>query len=195
MHRLAGHRTVGARRPRFRVGDERVGARRQRVGGEALVLPAAAERPRFRGGRWRGPILHRLLRPVGRFLDVGRAGEPRTVDVGEVAFDLHHLRALQALVLDRVDRVGIQTIDDRTLGCERKRQRRGDCSQDGETAHSRHRVRTPQREQDDVEHSTAVTHVTTPFAGPFSAICRAHSTEPVRSLRRERLGRSAQSRP
>ena len=76
--------------------------------GEALVLPAAAERPRLEVHVRQAPLLHRLLRPVGRFLDVGRAGEPRAVDVGEVALDLHHLRALQPFVLDAVDRVEVE---------------------------------------------------------------------------------------
>ena len=89
---------------------ERIGARRDRHGDEALVLPAAAERKRLEVDVGEPPLLHRLLRPVGRFLDVRRAGEPGAVDVGEVALGLHHLRALQPFFLDAVDGVEVDLL-------------------------------------------------------------------------------------
>ena len=46
-----------------------------------------------------------LHRPVRRLLDVRRARQPRPVHVGQVAGDLHHLRALESLFLDLVDGV------------------------------------------------------------------------------------------
>ena len=118
---VTGHLTVGAGRPGFRVADQRIGARRYRHRGEHLILPAAAERPRLEVHVREAPLLHRLLRPVGGFLDVGGAGEARTVDVGEVALDLHDLRALKAFVLDLVDRVEVEFLRHRPLRGERQR--------------------------------------------------------------------------
>ena len=127
-HRFAGDRPLRARRPRFRIGDDRIGARRQRVGDEALVLPAAPERERFELHVRQPPLLHRLLRPVGRLLDVRRAGEARSVDVGEIAFELHHLRALQPFFLDPVDRVEVEFFRDRPIRCERADEHGDECS-------------------------------------------------------------------
>jgi hypothetical protein len=118
--RFAGDRAVGSRRPCLGVADERVGARRQRHRGERLILPAAAERPAFEVDVRQAPLLHRPGRPIGRFLHVGRPGEARTVDVGEVALNLHHLRPLQSFVLDAIHRVEIELLGDRPVCGERQ---------------------------------------------------------------------------
>ena len=72
------------------------------------------------------PLFHGLLRPVGRFLDVRRAGQTGTVHIGEVALRLHHLRALQPFFFDAVDGVEVDLFGDRPVRCERKRRQDGD---------------------------------------------------------------------
>ena len=57
---------------------------------------------------------------------LGEPGEARTVDVGEVAFDLHHLRTLQAFFLDAVDRVEVEFFGDGPVGGERQPDEDGD---------------------------------------------------------------------
>ena len=124
--RFARHRPVGAWGPGFRVGDERIAARGQRVGGEALALPAAAKGPGLLMDVGQPPVLHRLHRPVAGFLHVGRAGQSRAVDVSEVALDLHHFGALEPFVFDAVERIEIDLLRHRQLGGERQGDEHGD---------------------------------------------------------------------
>ena len=120
QHGLTGDRAVRAGRPRLRETDQRIRARRDRHGDEPLVLPAASERKRFQMDVGEPPLLHGLLRPVGRFLDVRRAGQAGTVDIGEVALGLHHLRALQPFFFDSVDGIEVDSFRIGPISGERK---------------------------------------------------------------------------
>ena len=71
------------------------------------------------------PLAHLLLRPVRAFLELGRPGQARSVDVGQVAGQLHHFRSLEPLVLDRVDQLGIDAVDRRALGGQQRNGHRG----------------------------------------------------------------------
>ena len=63
------------------------------------------------------PFFHFAHGPVGGLLDVGRIGEPRAVDIGEIAHDVHHLRMIEAFVFDLLD--GVQVRCARSLRAQR----------------------------------------------------------------------------
>ena len=139
-HRFARDRAVGAGRPGFGEADERIGARRHRHRDEAFGLPSAAERPRLDVNVGEAPVFHRLHRPVGGFLDVGRAGQARAIYVGEVALNLHHLRALrlQPFFLDAVHGVEIDLLGDRPVGGDRQAQDDGEHRGERESTSGNH---------------------------------------------------------
>ena len=96
---LAADEAVGAGRPAGRRAGNRECLRRDGRHVELLVRPAAVEAV---GGRStaRAPTFcrpHSFILADGPFaglLHVGRAGQPRAVDVGQPARDLHDLRGL-----------------------------------------------------------------------------------------------------
>src|SRR5690349_18632459 len=63
------------------------------------------------------PLLQFAHGPVGGLLDVRRIGEPRAIDIGEITHDVHHLRMIEAFVLDLLD--GVQVRGARSLRTQR----------------------------------------------------------------------------
>src|SRR5690348_6091484 len=59
------------------------------------------------------PFFHFAHGPVGGLLDVRRIREPRAVDIGEITHDVHHLRMIEAFVLDLL--YGVQVCRARSL--------------------------------------------------------------------------------
>ncbi len=130
---LAHDRTVRARRPCFRVRNDRASRRRHQMTGVIVVRPAATERsPGGERGVRQAPGLHFLDGPIGGGADVRRPGEPRSMDVRQIARDVHHLRSLQAFLFDPIDRLQVHgfTIAIIVLTGERRRQNRGSRHQD-----------------------------------------------------------------
>ncbi len=88
---LTRHRAVRARRPRLWIADDRQAAAGR--GGhhvELVVRPAAAERTEgLELHVDQAPGRHLLDRPVAGLAESRRVREPRTVDVGQPAHDLH----------------------------------------------------------------------------------------------------------
>ena len=74
-----------------------------------------AEVPRFEMTVLEPPCVHLLDRPLARGLQVGRAGQPRTIDVGQHLDRLHDFRMVGAFLTDLPEGVGVDAL----VGLER----------------------------------------------------------------------------
>ena len=53
------------------------------------------------------PFLHLAGGPGRRLLYVRRIGQTRTIDIAQVAHDVHHLRMIETFILDLIDAIQI----------------------------------------------------------------------------------------
>ena len=110
--RVGRHRAAGAWRPRPGKRDERERLRRDDVGGELLVHPAAAElAPHLLARVRQAPLAHPRDRPRRGSADVGRVRQPRAVHLGEIPERVHDLRPLEPFGLDLVDGIEVDSLD------------------------------------------------------------------------------------
>ena len=94
-HGLGFHRSIRTGRPRLRIANQRRDGRRQKVADKPIVGPSAAERSPGLELRVREPpTLHLFHRPLACGADVRRSREPGSIDISEVAGDVHDLRSL-----------------------------------------------------------------------------------------------------
>ena len=98
------------------------------IADEALVAASRGRTATSRGARSPGPTSFIVFcAQSAASLMFGRAGQTRAVDVGEIARDLHHLRALEPFLLDPVNRVEVEFLGDRPVGGHRHAQKRDDA--------------------------------------------------------------------
>ena len=118
---VSGDGTVGAGSPSFGVGDERERMRRDDLHGGAFIGPAATEGPRLEVDVRELPRLHLFGGPFGGVSHVGRVGEARAVDIGEVADNFHDLGGLrvEAFFPDLMDCSQVGLANGRGLGSKR----------------------------------------------------------------------------
>ncbi len=110
-HRGRGDRPVGARCPRQRLDHQRVLHRRHDVQRRPVVQPPRmAEVPLLEVRVLQPPRRGLLHHPVLRRAQVGRAGQPRPVHIGEDVQGPHDLRALDRLATDLPDDVVVDAL-------------------------------------------------------------------------------------
>ena len=106
-----GDRARRAGRPRQRLHHEAVFHRRHEVHRRLLVQPSrAAEVPLLEMRVLQPPRRGLLQHPVLRSAQVGRAGQSRTVHVGQHLQRSHDLGVVHRLATDFPDRVGVHTL-------------------------------------------------------------------------------------
>ena len=111
LHRLPARDAGRTRRPRQHFDDERVLDRRDEVRGHALVRPpGAAEVPRLETPVLQSPRRHLLHRPLASRLEIRRAGESGSVDIGEDVQRLENLRPAGRLLPDLPEHGLIRTL-------------------------------------------------------------------------------------
>src|SRR5207247_601516 len=103
--------TVGSRRPRFGISDQRIRLWRDHVCGEAFVHPALPEwSPRFQMRIANAPFAQFTGRVRGSGFQIGRTGEARTVDIGEITDHFYDLRSLERFILDSRNGIEIDAL-------------------------------------------------------------------------------------
>jgi hypothetical protein len=142
-HDVGGDGAVGAGRPRLRKPDERLDLRRDQVGAEPLERPAPSEVPVLAMDVREAPLRHLLHRPRAGFVHRGRAGEARTVAVGEPEERLHGLRAVEPFVADlgqsgEVELFGLRLRRRRSFRLQAESSGHGSRHQKSEQSHPAH---------------------------------------------------------